>query len=336
MKGFSIQHVATTPSGWHVRTVKAGAHRVRVAFPPGRRGKGSGIPVEVLHPRHENPVCYKNPAELLLMGANPFPGKKATRERAERIRAARLKNPSPYDSLSTQEKLAFGRLGLGKAQLRTAGDIAKARRKVADVNRFRNALPNGSSAGALGERSANSFKERSSLPSLESPQAEHAQELYEAFHETDSEKYIVTEEPHIPTGDYTDLGKLIALRVSPGAGRQVQQITFPGKNIRVISNASGRQIYFAGDGQELGDVEVRIFTPHGGSLVELGPCRSIVYEAAKWHEAVPASVRGTKVEWEHQFGEDGGYPPRLFYDRAKERLLLEGGSYHVEGAGIVN
>ena len=321
MKGFSIQHVASTPSGWHVRTVKAGAHLVRVAFPPGRRAKGSGIPVEVLHPRHENPVCYKNPAELLLMGANPFPGKKATRERAERIRAARLKNPSPYDSLSTQEKLAFGRLGLGKAQLRTAGDIAKARRKVADVNRFRNALPNPGSA---------------SLPSLESPQAEHAQELYEAFHETDSEKYIVTEEPHIPAGDYTDLGKLIALRVSPGAGRQVQQITFPGKNIRAISNASGRQIYFAGDGQELGDEEVKIFTSSSGSLVELGLCRSIVYEAAKWHEAVPASVRGTKVEWEHQFGEDGGYPPRLFYDRAKERLLLEGGSYHVEGAGIVN
>jgi hypothetical protein len=317
MKGFSIQHVATTPAGWHVRTVKAGAHRVRVAFPPGRRRKGSGIPVEVLHPRNENPVCYKNPAELLLMGANPFPGKKATRERAAKIRAARLKNPSPYDVLSVNEKLAFGRLGLGKRQLRTEGAIAKARCKVADVERFRNALPNPGWA------------------SLDAPQAEHARDLYEAFHETSSEKYMVTEEPHIPAGDYTDLGKLVALRVKR-AELPVQEITFPGKNIRVISNASGRQIYFAGDGQELDREEVKIFTSSSDGLVELGVCRSIVYQAAKWHEAVPASVRGTKVEWEHQFGEDGGYPPRLFYDRAKQRLLLEGGSYHVEGAGIVN
>jgi hypothetical protein len=320
MKGFSIQHVATTPSGWHVRTVRAGTHRVRVAFPPGRKQKGSGIPVEVLHPRHENPHCFKNPAELLLMGSNPFPGKRATRERATRIRAARLSNPSPYDRLSTDEKLAFGRLGLGKAQLRTASDIRRARRKVADVARFRNRLPNGSSA----------------LSSLDAPQAAHAQELYEAFHESSSEKYIVTEEPHIPAGDYTDLGKLIALRVKPELGGQLQQISFPGKRIRVISSASGRQIYFAGDGQDLESAEVNIFTSSDSLRVELGVCRSIVYEAAKWHEAVPASVRGTKVEWEHQFGEDGGYPPKLFYDRAKQRLLLEGGTYHVEGAGIVN
>jgi hypothetical protein len=66
---FSIQHVAMTPAGWDVQTVEAGAHRVRVAFPP---GQGPGIAVQVLHPRDENPVCYKNPAELLLMGANPL------------------------------------------------------------------------------------------------------------------------------------------------------------------------------------------------------------------------------------------------------------------------
>lgn len=68
---FSIQHVAMTPAGWEVRTVKAGAHRVRVALPPGQHRQSSGIPVQVLHPRSENPVCCRNPAELLL-GANPL------------------------------------------------------------------------------------------------------------------------------------------------------------------------------------------------------------------------------------------------------------------------
>jgi len=273
-----------------------------------------------------NPNRRHNPgAELLLMGANPLSKReqqKSARDRAARIRGARLSNPkkTPYDALSVEERLAFGRLGLGKAQLHSASDIRRARKKLADVHRFRNALPNPGS----------------SLPSLEAPQVEHARDLYEAFHEHASEKYIVTSEPHIPSGDYTDLGKLIALRVKPESGGQVQQITFPGKKIHVISNASGTQIYFAGDGQELSDVEVKIFTSSLSDRAELGECRSIVYEAAKWHEAVPASVRGAKVEWEHQFGEDGGYPPKLFWLRSSERLALEGGSYHVEGAGIVN
>jgi hypothetical protein len=67
---FSIRHVAVTPAGWEVQTVKAGTHLVRVAFPPGQRKEDFGIPVQVLHPLHENPICQKNPTELLLMGAN--------------------------------------------------------------------------------------------------------------------------------------------------------------------------------------------------------------------------------------------------------------------------
>lgn len=326
-RSFSIQHVAKTPPGWRVRTVIAGKHRVRVAFPPGSRKKGDGIPVEILHPRNENPVCLRNPGELLLMGANPMgsarnAGKgelqRQARDRASRIRAARLHNAgAAYDSLDVQERLAFGRLGLGKAQLRSQADIRRARKKVREVNRFANAFPN-------------------PLADVDSPAAEHAAELYESFHETPSEKYVVREEPHIPAGDYALLGKLIALRVKPELGGQVQEISFPGKNISVISTANGERIYFAGAGQELDAAEVNIFSSSDADRAELGECRSIVYAAAKWHEAVPPSVRGTRVEWEHQFGEDGGYPPKVFYLRGSERLALEGGSYHVEGAGIVN
>src|SRR5713101_6842504 len=63
------------PRGWKVRTVKAGKHRVRVAFPPGRRQKGSGRLVSVLHPVGENPCELRstNPAELMVMSANNPP-----------------------------------------------------------------------------------------------------------------------------------------------------------------------------------------------------------------------------------------------------------------------
>lgn len=266
-----------------------------------------------------NPSRRKNPAELVMLSANPVDRakQKSARDRAAAIRGARFSNP--YDKLSVSDRLAFGRLGLGKAQLQSKSDIARARKKVAEVNRFRNRLPN-----------------PGGLTSLEAPQAEHARELREAFTQHDSDNYTVTTEPHIPAGDYALLGKLIALRVKPERGGQLQEISFPGKNICVISTANGRQIYFANDGQDLSAVEIGIFTASTSDRVELGECRSIVYEAAKWHEAVDASARGRKVEWEHQFGEDGGYPPKLFYLRSKERFALEGGSYHVEGAGIVN
>ena len=87
---YRIQHVATTPRGWKVRSIEQGGHVIRIAFPPGRREQGSGHVVEILHPKHENPgVCSSatramNPAELVLMGANPHRGKE-TQRKAEEI-----------------------------------------------------------------------------------------------------------------------------------------------------------------------------------------------------------------------------------------------------------
>lgn len=77
---FRTEHIAETPRGYHVRQFSPGPrseHLVRVAFPPGRRKKGSGKLVEILHPASErNPKCdlsekaRKNPGELLIFG-NP-------------------------------------------------------------------------------------------------------------------------------------------------------------------------------------------------------------------------------------------------------------------------
>jgi hypothetical protein len=335
-KGFSIQHVASTPSGWHVRTVKAGGHRVRVAFPPGRRAKGSGITVEVLHPRNENPLCFKNPAELLLMGGNPI-GKKAARERATRIRSARLSNP--YDRLSTQEKLAFGRLGLGKAHLRTAADIRRARKKVAEVGRFRNAFPN------------------PGLADVNSPEATEARERSEAFHHREWRDYEVRNEPHTPAGEYSLLGQFLELSVKPTEKstddiRQVRLISFPnGKNVRamsskgtmvdaegsdvqVISAADGRPIYLVDD-QEMGEEELETFGAGPEDPALIGEARSISYIDEKWHPEAGAA-RGVKAMYQHNFGDAGGTKPKVFYSRRMKRLLLEGGSYHVEALGITN
>ena len=76
-RAYKHEEVAKTPAGYRVRSVKRGTHVVRVAFPPGRRRKGAGKVVEILHPKSEtNPSCIvsnqarSNPGELLIFG-NP-------------------------------------------------------------------------------------------------------------------------------------------------------------------------------------------------------------------------------------------------------------------------
>lgn len=316
--GYTHQEVRGVPPGWKVRTVKAREHRVRVAFPPGRREKGSGVVVAVLHPKNENPnTCttrQKNPAELLLMGANPL-GKKATRERATRIRSARLSNP--YDALSVNERLAFGRLGLGKAQLQSAGDIRKARRQVAENERLRNRLPNPGTA-EIGE------------------EAGRAQDLSERFHHEGVKYFTQSVEPHMPSGDYTDLGAFLDIKVKPANGGPVQIISFEGQDVRLVSDAGGRQLYLAGDGQDLDDASLSVFGCASGDRCHLGKARTIAYQAVKWHPEVPDGARGKDKPYEHRFGEDGGTEPDVWYSRSMKRLLIGRASYHVEGAGIAN
>lgn len=316
--GYTHEDVRSVPPGWKVRTVKAREHRVRVAFPPGRREKGSGVVVAVLHPKHENPnTCatrQKNPAELLLMGANPLAGK-AGRTRSGQVRGARFANP--YDQLSVNERLAFGRLGLGKAQLQSEADIRKARKQVVEVNRLRNRLPN-PGAGAIGE------------------EADRAQDLYERFHETDSTKYFVLNEPHMQSGDYTDLGEFLDIKVKPANGGPVQIISFEGSDIRLVCDADGRQLYVAGDGQDLDDASLAVFSDGTEDRLHLGKARFIAYQAVKWHAEVPDGARGKDKPYEHRFGEEGGTEPDVWYSRSMKRLLIGRASYHVEGAGIVN
>ena len=55
--GFNVEHVRKAPAGHKIRTALAGRHRVRIAFPPGAKQKGSGQVIEILHPKGENPKC---------------------------------------------------------------------------------------------------------------------------------------------------------------------------------------------------------------------------------------------------------------------------------------
>ncbi|MGA7794291.1 MAG: hypothetical protein WCA19_14755 [Candidatus Acidiferrales bacterium] len=317
---FRHQEVRSVPAGYKVRTVRAGAHQVRVAFPPGARRKGDGIVVGILHPKNENPcpVARKNPAELLLMGANPSVGA---------IGAARARHESRatvYDSLSVNEKLAFGRIGLGKAQIQTGSDLAKARQMVKETQRLKNRLPNPPPG----------------LASVDGEEAEAARDLREGFSGEPSKHYYVTNEPHVPIGDYSDCGEFIEIAVKPmpsGETDVVQGISFPGKDLEWICEPfEGRQLYIVGGDHFLSDTDLRIFTASHDDRVLLGECRVMSYGMIKFGNEVPVSARGEDARWDHKFGEEGGTWPPIWYDRKMQRLILGAATYRIQGSWVRN
>lgn len=363
---FTTQDVARVPAGWKVRTVKAGAHRVRVAFPPGRRQKGSGEVVQVLHPRGENPGCtaMKNPAELVLMGANPMDAfdrkhlnawladnyRGADRVRAgklirallkedstlpgnlswpEILRAAqaRFSNPSRQSRLNPVFNANFSeeeKLTLGRLGIKWS-----AIQSQADVRRARKAL-----------KEAAKIRNRFGNPMPMAEQRERAAEIYSGFHARKHENKLVMDEPHIPAGAYPELGLLYVLYFKPTNPNATDDYekTFvcEKENVHMIGTLDRDHIYFAGGDQKLDDASLRALGWNGEDRFQLGMARKVVYLDKKYHDEVPKHARGKLVEWIHKFGEETGVEPELWYDRGNARLYLKHGEYEIQDRGIVN
>lgn len=160
-----------------------------------------------------------------------------------------------------------------------------------------------------------------------------AEGIREDFTGMEVDRETVRSEPHMPAGDYAQLGELLALYVKPARGGQVQEITFDRPRPKVVSDESARQIWFAGGDQDLSD-SLSAFGAHdrgGAGLLELGEARRIDYKQRKQHVPHPESD-----EWRHEFGEETGVRPIVLFDQAHKRILLEGGDYEIRREGIVN
>jgi hypothetical protein len=156
--------------------------------------------------------------------------------------------------------------------------------------------------------------------------------IREDFTGAPSDYYTVHPEPHMPAGDYAELGKLLVLYVKPIAGGQVQQITFAKPFPIVVSDESARQIWFVdGDQDVSGSIAAFGALDRGAGLFELGEARRIDYKQRKEHVPDPDTD-----EWKHHFGEENGIRPRLLFDVTHKRLLLEGGDYEIRREGITN
>jgi hypothetical protein len=342
---FRREDVSSVPGGWKVRTVKAGTHRVRVAFPPGRKQNGSGRLVSVLHPVSGSNPCANpcslravNPAELMVMSANHPP-----RRRNAEARQARTADKTSKHLL----RLASSADKHGKAELASAyRDMARqnpAELLVMGANPSRRTLEREARERAERIRAAriggHGHNPRVEVVAAPNPPTE---EIVEEFTGREVEFMDVYNEPHMPRGRYAKLGPLVALYIKPAKGGQVQRIgaseavgdAFPaawgGRPPLVVCDSTARQIYFVDGHQDISDALAAFGAiDRGNGIVELGKGRRIDYQCRKDHVAEP-----DEDLWKHEHGEEGGALPTVLFDTRTKRILYEGGDYRIEGPWI--
>lgn len=298
---FKHEEIAPVPRGYKVRTVRRGAHEIRIAVPPGPRRRGAGVLVEILHPAGENPSCrFAN-----LVGERP-------------------KNPSSVYGMA---------VSLGYPYLRGEGRVSKDGRTW--LNRVTKKTDGSGPAIFVGwdsilkkwvvERAAGKN------PRRKNPEDElaAAEDLYEEFHGREPREILEMQESSEQRGDYTGLGDLIELTmIAPGG--ELVQIAFGDDGVRVASSPNGQQLYLLGGNQDISE-SLRLFgADESKDLVDLGEAKQIVYDASKWQ------TNFTAQDWKHDFGEESGVRPRGFYDQLKRRIFFAGGNYKVTRPGIVD
>lgn len=153
-----------------------------------------------------------------------------------------------------------------------------------------------------------------------------AAKIFEQFHGKPATRVKeVTELEHSRT-TLADLGQLISLTVWLDEDKPYE-LNF--KGVRLAVSPDGGQLYFVGN-QALNLAAAGLDRYLPKDHIAVGPVSSIVYYTSKaFHDFEP-------MEYEHEFGEEGGEEPVLGYDVQSQKFYLTGGSYQVRPEGIVN
>ena len=166
-----------------------------------------------------------------------------------------------------------------------------------------------------------------------------AELLAEEFHGRPVRQELEVTEREVYDDEFAILGYLEELNILTEDGDYVIPISFGydktggAGNVQVVS-ADGKNIEFIGGDQwiDWGRVE-GAHSIEDKNLIYVGPVLSIAYWTDKHHLSGPKYQReGTS--YEHEFGEDNGELPYLFYDRRNRKLMLASGAYSIESEGI--
>lgn len=361
---FRVEHLAQKPAGYHVRTVKRGSHEVRIGFPPGRRKKGSGKVLEILHPKTEkNAGCIvsqrarTNPTELLIFG-NPSTGtaaKRAARERAARIRSARL-NPDLFDAIRHGSRVTFvdrfGKHRTGRAVMRSTfggwvlnmggphGTPKVVNRDM--VIRVKNGNPSAHDVAWQHQKKVAAMLKKMPKPIrgvFDPPKPKRANRGRRRRDRNPDEGEAAVQ--LFETFHGKDASKIVEKHVSTMIRKDYT--TLGDLMYLIVKTPIGEKVTFnfeddhvklasSANGQQLYCI--------GGSqnllplldadsqrkdFIDLGECLEVAYLARKIHSNYEP------IEWYHKFGERAGSSkPQLMFDKLKKQIFFIGGEYFID------
>lgn len=157
-----------------------------------------------------------------------------------------------------------------------------------------------------------------------------AVKAFSDFTGRDPKKLLEYQEQHAQEGTYFQIGRLVGLWLMP-LEKDSDPNDWPdpsiawgvSEGVRLASDATGTQYLFIGGDQNLDDVVNEM--GERGEMVYLGTVYGIGYVAQKVFDNFKVQ------EYDHQFGEQNGKRPHLWYSRDAKRLLLVGGDYFIQG-----
>ncbi len=320
---YRIEDVSQAPRGWAVRTHLQGAHRVRIAFPPGRKQKGTGQLVQILHPKTENPKsCKTNPHGLHLSVCTDPDFVHPKNGKAKRNR----------------------NVGFGEAALTILANSKRrhnfetsAKSKSDATRKVRELIARGINAWIY-EDPVKGWQVVGFDPTKSKRnQNNGAEKIYRDFHGRAPHEVLALQDALVTSGDYSALGDMDELWLSPvkvdddgkvldDDGRKVAPaIVFEPKDKVILGVAgSGGQLYFIGGNQELPlDYAEKKGLPIDKRWMSLGAVYAISYKTEK-------SFNGFKTTtYVHELGEETGERPMLVYDSETKRMFLVGGEYSI-------
>jgi hypothetical protein len=239
---------------------------------------------------------------------NSQAAKRATRERAARIRGARL-NPWHVGQRVIYSTASGDHTGtITKVMTKTV--LFKFDKDGHTISVWKTAIK------ANPKRSGPRRRRADRNPS----ETKQAVRLFQGFHGHDPKEISAQHVSAAVRLDYTALGDMKYLIVETPLGKEAT-FTFEGDGVKLASSPDGKQLYCIGGNQNI----LPLLEEHSAEkdFIDLGDCLEVAYLARKVHgEFRP-------IEYFHEFGELNGALPRLMFDKVRKQLFFIGGDYFI-------
>lgn len=269
----------------------------------------------------------KNPAELVILGANPH---RRQRNPAELVLLGnpgrkKKRNGSAADELPDDEKATHASVAFEHPSRHEGQKCGGCAHYIAgDPARCQKVQPPITSPDWCAMYQFRFAKN----PAADYAPTSAGVDLYKDFHGRAPKEVLEVSELQGMPREAVVLGDLVELHVEAPHG--LAAIKFDGDGVKLAANAARDELFIVGGRQNIERFLETLGVKRSDGVVRLGKVPYIVYETRKGMDGFHLN------KYEHYLGEEDGKKPTAYYDPEIERITLRGGNYRIEAPGIIN